>query len=201
MVEIVTPTILPFALAVTSYLYVAIGVSLGFFGRVIWGRLMTLVGIILGAAVGYSLGAFILPGIASLALAVVGAAIGGMSFTWIAEVALAAMAGGLGLYVTYRSLLDYLSPNNALVVGILALLVIFSLTFYYMHKLLSYVTSLVGGVLTGVGLFLLTNDLQVALLAAAGVAVLGAAAQELVIKRHEERIRKALRKRAIVRKR
>ncbi len=195
MVEIVTPSVPPFALAITSWIYVAIGLSLGVFGRVIWGRLMTLIGIILGAAVGYSLGALILPGLVALALAIAGAALGGMLFTWIVEVALAAMAGALGLYVTYRSLLDYLGLNNAVVAGLLVMLIVFSMTFYYMQRLLSYVTGLMGGVLTGVGLFLLTGNLQLSVLSASAIGILGTLFQELVVKRHEGRIRKAMKRR------
>ncbi len=82
------------------------------------------------------------------------------------------------------------------------MLVIFSFTFYYMHKVMSYVTALVGGVLMGVGLFLLTTDLQISFLAAAGIAIFGTVVQELVIKKHEERIRAALKKRmALIRRR
>ncbi|MCJ2520123.1 MAG: hypothetical protein LN412_04145 [Candidatus Thermoplasmatota archaeon] len=201
MVEIVTPSIPPFALAATSYVYVAVGLALGFAGRAIWGRLMTLLGIILGAAVGYSLGVLILPGLASLGLAIVGAAIGGMIFTWIVEVALAGMAGALGLYVTYRGLLEYISPSDALVVGILVLLIIFSLSFYYMQSLMSYVSALLGGILAGVGFFLLTNDLQLSIISSLGIVILGSLVQEFLVKRYEERIQKTSRKPAVVVKR
>ncbi|MEE9237331.1 MAG: hypothetical protein V3U52_06045 [Thermoplasmata archaeon] len=201
MVEIVPPSIPPFALAVTSYVYVAVGLALGFAGRAIWGRLMTLLGIILGAAVGYSLGVLILPGLASLGLAIVGAAVGGMIFTWIVEVALAGMAGALGLYVTYRGLLEYISPSDALVVGILVLLIIFSLSFYYMQSLMSYVSALLGGILTGVGFFLLTNDLQLSIISSLGIVILGSLVQELLVKRYEKRIQKISRKPAVVVKR
>ncbi len=190
------PPIPPLALAVASWIYAAAGVSLAFLGRIIWGRLMTFVGIILGGTVGWNVGALIIPGLfVPLALGLVGALIGAMLFTWIVEVALAAMAGALGLYVAYRSLLDYVSSDTAVIAGILVLLVIFSVTFYYMHGLLSYVTGLVGGVLTGVGLFLLTADLQLSVLAAIGAAVLGTLLQELVLKRHEARLRAAVRRR------
>lgn len=194
MVEIFTPTIPSFAIAITAYIYVAVGVALAFFGRAIWGRFMTLLGIVLGAAVGYNLGSLLLPGLVSLALAVVGAAIGGMIFTWLVEVSLAAMAGALGLYVTYRSLLEYMVPGDALVAGILVMLVIFSLTFYYMEGLMSYVTALLGGVLGGIGLFLLTADLPLSFGAAVATIVLGVVVQELVVKRYEERFKKALKR-------
>ncbi len=107
----------------------------------------------------------------------------------------------MGLYVTYRSLLDVLGIDQAIIAGVLVMLIIFSFTFYYMHRVMSFVTALVGGVLTGVGLFILTSDLQISFLAAAGVAVFGTVVQEFVVKKHEERIRKAMRKRALVRKR
>jgi drug/metabolite transporter (DMT)-like permease len=194
LVEVITPIIPSFALTVTSYVYLAVGLTLGFLGRAIWGRLMTLVGIILGAAIGYNVGALIIPGLPALALALVGAILGSMVFSWLVEVALAGMAGALALYVTYRSFLEYVSPDDALIVGILSMLVVFSLTFYYMERLMSYVTALIGAVLAGVGLFLLTSDLQLSGLVAAAVAILGSALQELVIKRHEEKIRRAMRR-------
>ncbi len=194
MVEIMPFLIPSFALAIISYIYVAIGVSLGFVGRAIWGRLMTLLGMILGAAVGYNLGALLMPGLVALALALVGAIIGSMLFTWIVEVALAGMAGALGLYVSYRSLLEQMSRNDALIAGILVMLVIFSLTFYYMERLLSYVTALVGSVLAGVGIFLLTNDLQLSFLSAAGIAIAGSIVQELVVKKYEEKLRKVMKR-------
>ncbi len=201
MVEITLPEIPLLAIALASYIYVAVGVSLGFFGRAIWGRLMTLLGVLLGASVGYGIGAPILPGFTALAIALLGAVVGGMVFTWLVEVAIAGMAGVLGLYVTYRSLLDVLGIDQAIIAGVLVMLIIFSFTFYYMHRVMSFVTALVGGVLTGVGLFILTSDLQISFLAAAGVAVFGTVVQEFVVKKHEERIRKAMRKRALVRKR
>ncbi len=201
MVEITLPEIPLLAIALASYIYVAVGVSLGFFGRAIWGRLMTLLGVLLGASVGYGIGAPILPGFTALAIALLGAVVGGMVFTWLVEVAIAGMAGVLGLYVTYRSLLDVLGIDQAIIAGVLVMLIIFSFAFYYMHRVMSFVTALVGGVLTGVGLFILTSDLQISFLAAAGVAVFGTVVQEFVVKKHEERIRKAMRKRALVRKR
>ncbi|MFQ5838802.1 MAG: hypothetical protein ACE5HJ_08500 [Thermoplasmata archaeon] len=194
MVEIVTPTIPSFALIVTSYVYLGVGIALGFLGRAIWGRLMTLVGVIIGATIGYNIGALIIPGVAALALALVGAILGSMIFTWLVEVALAGMAGALALYVSYRSLLDFASPDDAVVVGILVMLVVFSITFYYMERLMSYVTALVGAVLAGVGIFLLTGDIQLSFLSAVGIAVVGSLVQELVVKRHEERIRRAMRR-------
>ncbi len=200
MVEFVLPEIPLLALAVVAYIYIAVGVALGFFGRVVWGRLMTLLGILLGASVGYTIGAPILPGYGGLAIALLGAAVGGMIFTWLVEVAVAGMAGVLGMYVTYRSLLEVIGPDQAVIVGILVMLVIFSVTFYYMGRVMSYVTAVVGSVLAGVGLFLLTNDLQSSFLAAAGIAIFGTVVQELVIKKHEEKIRKAMKKRALVRK-
>lgn len=193
MVEI-TPVIPAFALTITSYVYLAIGVALGFFGRVIWGRLMTLVGVVLGGAIGYNIGALIIPGPPALGLALVGAIVGSMIFTWLVEVALAGMAGALGLYVVYRTLLDYMTPDDALIVGILVMLGAFSLTFYYMEKLMSYVTALVGAVLAGVGAFLLTNDIQLSGLMAGIIALAGASLQEAVVKKHEERIRRAVRR-------
>lgn len=196
MVDVLPPPIPPFALAVASWIYVAVGASLAFLGRLIWGRLMTLVGIVLGGTVGWNLGALLLPGfLGPMALGLVGALLGAMLFTWIVEVALAAMAGALGLYVAYRSLLDYVAPDAAVIAGILVLLVVFSVTFYYMQGLLSYVTGLVGGVLTGVGLFLLTGALQTSILVAAAAAIAGTLLQELVLKRHEERLRTAVRQR------
>ncbi|MFQ5553502.1 MAG: hypothetical protein ACE5EW_07290, partial [Thermoplasmata archaeon] len=45
---------LPFlALSFTSSVYLAVGVVLAYLGRAIWGRLMTLIGLILGGSVGY----------------------------------------------------------------------------------------------------------------------------------------------------
>jgi hypothetical protein len=194
LVEIITPIIPSFALTITSYIYLAVGLVLGFLGRAIWGRLMTLLGIVLGATIGYNIGVLIIPGLPALALALVGAIVGSMIFSWLVEVALAGMAGALALYLTYRSLLEYTGPGDAVIIGILIMLAIFSLTFYYLERLMSYVTALIGAVLAGVGLFLLTSDLQLSGLAATGIAILGSLVQELVVKKHEERIRKAMRR-------
>lgn len=202
VVEITTLEIPLLALEIASYIYISVGVALGFFGRVIWGRLMTLLGILLGASLGYTIGALILQGFGALAIALLGAAAGGMIFTWLAEVAVAGMAGALGLYATYRSLLDLLGADQALIAGILVMLIIFSFTFYYMRRVMSYVTAIVGGVLTGAGLFLLTNDLQISFLAAAGIAIFGTVIQESVIRKYEEKIRAAMKKRmALIRRR
>lgn len=192
MVEILPLDIPLFALILTAYVYLGVGLALAFFGRIIWGRLMTLLGIVLGAAVGYSLSAPLFQDYVALAMAVLGATIGAMIFTWLVEVAVAGMAGILGLYVTYRTFLEILGPDQALIAGIVVLLVIFSVTFYFLDRVLGYAAALIGGVLTGVGLFLLTNDLQLSFAVAVGVAVVGAVVQELVLRPYEERIRKVL---------
>lgn len=182
---------LPLAvLAVSGYVYLGVGGVLAYLGRVVWGRVMTLIGLVLGGTVGYSLGVLIMPGFGGFALALVGAMLGGLVFTWLVEVALAGMAGVLGLYVTYRTLLEYLAPDDALVVGILVLLALFSVAFYYMDRVMSYVTALVGAVLAAVGVFLLTADGGTSALVAAGMATSGSAIQELVVKRYEDRLRK-----------
>lgn len=181
------------ALAVSGYVYLGVGGVLAYLGRVVWGRVMTLIGLVLGGTVGYSLGVLIMPGFGGFAMALVGALLGGLVFTWLVEVALAGMAGVLGLYVTYRTLLDYLAPNDALVAGILVLLVLFSVAFYYMDRVMSYVTALVGAVLAAVGVFLVTGDAEASALVALVMATSGSVLQELVVKRYENRLRKEAR--------
>ncbi|MDX1533989.1 MAG: hypothetical protein R3291_00010 [Thermoplasmata archaeon] len=201
MLQVIDP--LPFlALSFTSSVYLAVGVVLAYLGRAIWGRLMTLLGLILGGSVGYQSGALILPGFGGVALAVVGALLGAMIFTWLVEVALAGMAGFLALYVSYRSFVDLavLEPSVALIVGLLIMLVVFSIAFYFMDRIMSYVTALVGAVLAGIGLFLLTNDLPLSISAAVGMGISGAIVQELLVKPYVARIKKAPRPAAQPRK-
>ncbi|MFQ5986410.1 MAG: hypothetical protein ACE5KQ_03545 [Thermoplasmata archaeon] len=201
MLQVIDP--LPFlAFSFTSSVYLAVGVVLAYLGRAIWGRLMTLMGLILGGSVGYQIGALILPGFGGIALAIVGALLGAMAFTWLVEVALAGMAGFLALYVSYRSLVDLgtLGPGEALIVGILSMLVMFSFAFYYMDRIMSYVTALVGAVLAGLGLFLLTNDLPLSLSAAVGMGISGAVLQELLVKPYVARLRRTSRPAAQPRK-
>jgi hypothetical protein len=203
VLQVIEP--LPFlavALSFTSSVYLAVGVVLAYLGRAIWGRLMTVVGLILGGSVGYQSGILILPGFGGIALAVVGALLGAMAFTWLVEVALAGMAGFLGLYVSYRSFVDLgvLEPSLALIAGLVTMLVVFSFAFYYMDRIMSYVTALVGAVLAGVGLFLMTNDLVLSISAAVGMGVSGAAVQELLVKPYVARFKKASRAAAQPRK-
>ncbi|MFQ5907918.1 MAG: hypothetical protein ACE5JE_03690 [Thermoplasmata archaeon] len=202
MLQIIEPLPFPIALSFTASVYLAVGVVLAYLGRAIWGRLMTLLGLVLGGSVGYQAGASILPGFGSIALAIVGALLGAMAFTWLVEVALAGMAGLLALYVSYRSFVDlrFLEPSVALVAGLLIMLVVFSIAFYYMDRIMSYVTALVGAVLAGVGLFLLTNDLTLGVSAAVGMGISGAVVQELLVKPYTARVKKAARPAAQPRK-
>ncbi|MCJ2555344.1 MAG: hypothetical protein LN410_04000 [Candidatus Thermoplasmatota archaeon] len=203
MLQLIEPLpFLAFALSFTSSVYLAVGVVLAYFGRAIWGRLMTLVGLILGGSVGYQFGVLLIPGFGGIALAVVGALLGAMAFTWLVEVALAGMAGFLGLYVSYRSFVDLgvLEPSLALIAGLVIMLVVFSFAFYYMDRIMSYVTALVGAVLAGVGLFLMTNELTLSVSAAIGVGVSGAVVQELLVKPYVARFKKAPRSAAQPRK-
>ena len=201
MLQVIDP--LPFlALSFTASVYLAVGVLLAYLGRAIWGRLMTVVGLILGGSVGYQIGALMIPGFGGIALAVVGALLGAMAFTWLVEVALAGMAGFLGLYVSYRSFVDLavLEPSLALIAGLVIMLVVFSFAFYYMDRVMSYVTALVGAVLAGVGLFIMTNELTLSVSAAVGMGVSGAVVQELLVKRYVARFKKAPRAAAQPRK-
>jgi hypothetical protein len=193
VLQVIEPLPFPIALSFTATVYLAVGVVLAYLGRAIWGRLMTLLGLVLGGSVGYQAGAFILPGFGSIALAIVGALLGAMAFTWLVEVALAGMAGFLALYVSYRSFVDLavLEPSVALIAGLLIMLVVFSIAFYYMDRVMSYVTALVGAVLAGVGLFLLTNDLTLGVSAAVGMGISGAVVQELLVKPYAVRLKKA----------
>ncbi|MEE9592956.1 MAG: hypothetical protein V3W28_05195 [Thermoplasmata archaeon] len=195
MLQVIEPLPFPIALSFTASAYLAVGVILAYLGRAIWGRLMTLLGLVLGGSVGYQAGAFILPGFGGIALAIVGALLGAMAFTWLVEVALAGMAGFLALYVSYRSFVDLavLEPSVALIAGLLVMLVVFSIAFYYMDRIMSYVTALVGAVLGGVGLFLLTNDLTLGVSAAVGMGISGAVVQELLVKPYAVRLKKAAR--------
>jgi hypothetical protein len=194
---------LPFlALSFTSTVYLAVGVVLAYLGRAIWGRLMTLIGLVLGGSVGYTSGALILPGFGGVALAIVGALLGAMVFTWLVEVALAGMAGFLALYVSYRSFVDLavLEPSMALIIGLVIMLVVFSIAFYFMDRVMSYVTALVGAVLAGIGLFLLTNDLPLSVSAAVGMGISGALVQEVLVKPYVSRLKKTSRAAAQPRK-
>ncbi len=152
MLQVIEPfPFLALALSFTASVYLAVGVILAYLGRAIWGRLMTLIGLILGGSVGYQFGAVLIPGFGGIALAVVGALLGAMLFTFLVEVTLAGMAGFLGLYVSYRSLVDLglLDPSLALIAGLIVMLVVFSIAFYFMDRIMSYVTALVGAVLGG----------------------------------------------------
>ena len=193
---------LALALSFTASVYLAVGIILAYLGRAIWGRLMTLIGLILGGSVGYQFGALILPGFGGIALAVVGALLGAMLFTFLVEVALAGMAAFLGLYVSYRSLVDLgvLDPSLALIAGLIVMLVVFSVAFYFMDRIMSYVTALVGAVMAGVGLFILTNDLPLSVSAAVGMGISGAVVQEVLVKPYVARLKKTPRAAAQPRK-
>ena len=179
------------AATIIGVVLILTGLALAFRGHGIWSSVMSLIGALLGAAVGYLFGAAfgLVP---ALMLALVGAVIGSILFTKLVKVALAFLVGFLAAAVVYGLLggqarFTQGQLDSTLVAALLVLVVVFAIAYYFIDDIIGIVTAAIGGLLLGLGLYLLRpTDPVVAGLAGIGVFFLGAFVQTAAIKRKRQ---------------
>jgi len=195
----------PNLLLIIAGILVLIGLALAFWGRGILRFLMAILGMLLGGVIGYLAGAAISGGSSLLAigLALVGAFLGLILFWKLVKIGFALVLGLLAAVVVF---LAFGLPTQGAGVGdvrviaaILAFLVVFAISYYFIEELIGIITALIGGILVGVGTFLFIGPDPVSgvaswIIAAAAGAVIffvGAASQTMRVRR-QKRIASAI---------
>src|SRR2546421_11212740 len=163
------------------------GLALAFYGHGLWTTVMSMIGALLGSAVGFLSGAALGGWGAGFVPAPVGAVIGSILFTKLVKVALAFVVGLLAAALVYgllRGSANFTGQMDPPLVGaILVLIVVFGISYYFIDDIIGIITAAIGGLLLALGLFLLGATAVTAGIAGLGVFVLGAFVQMSAIKR------------------
>lgn len=176
------------ALAIIGVLLILAGLGLAFAGRKLWTPFMSLVGAILGGAVGYIVGVYYVgAGLGPLLLGLIGSVLGSILFNYLVKIALALIAAGIPAILTYYALggntaADQTAQDTPVIVAILILLIVFAFAYYLVEELIGVVTALVGGFLLGAGVFLVGGSTSLALGTGALVFLVGALLQTFAIR-------------------
>jgi hypothetical protein len=176
------------AFGIIGILLILVGLGLAFAGRKLWTPFMSLVGAILGGAVGFVVGQYYVGGtFGPLLLGLIGSILGSILFNYLVKIALALIAAGIPAILTYFLLrgdpvADQTAQDTPVIVAILVLLIVFALAYYLVEELIGIVTAVVGGFLLGAGVFLLTSNVNLAIATAGIVALAGALLQTLAVR-------------------
>jgi hypothetical protein len=187
------------ALAIGAGLTV-LGVALAFWGRGIWRRIMTLIGMILGGLLGFvggfaiggiTIGGYsISPYILGLILSLIGGLIGSILFAKLMNIALAMVIGGLAGGIVFFS---FGAPSGTalgdarLIGAIVTFIAVFAISYYFIEELLGVITAAIGGLLVGAGAYIILwpGGLLVAALGGLGAFILGVVVQTRKVRRQK----------------
>jgi len=139
---------------------VVLGLALAFFGRGILKKIIATIGMILGGVIGYLGGSVISGGSGYLAigLALVGAFIGLILFWKLVKIGFALALGILAAALVFLSFGPPASPTGAgdsrVIAAIVAFLIVFGISYYFIEELIGIITAIIGGILVGVGAYL-----------------------------------------------
>src|SRR2546422_4504922 len=139
---------------------VILGLALAFFGRGILKKIIATIGMILGGVIGYLGGSVISGGSGYLAigLALVGAFIGLILFWKLVKIGFALALGILAAALVFLSFGPPSSPTGAgdsrVIAAIVAFLIVFGISYYFIEELIGVITAIIGGILVGVGAYL-----------------------------------------------
>src|SRR6266480_2421695 len=167
------------------------GLALAFYGHGLWTTVMSMIGALLGSAVGFLFGAALSSKIAvGLVLALVGAVIRSILFTKLEKVALAYLVDLLAAAAMYGLLFGSARFTecklvSALIGALLVLIVVFGISYYFIDDIIGIITAAIGGLLLALGLYLLSAGTLTAGLAGLGVFLLGALVQTATIKKKQ----------------
>lgn len=170
----------PELLLLIGVVVLCLGFVLALAGRVAWKHVMSFIGGVLGAIFGFVFGTAVGGVLVGLIVSMLGAVIGSTVFVFLAQAGLGAVAGFL-TYIVAMAVVD-----NVIVSFMLAG-VAFVVTIVFVEQAIGIVTSIVGGLLVGIGLIWLdVTDMTIVVLAMFGTMVFGSAFQLSVIKEQKE---------------
>jgi hypothetical protein len=172
------------AVLIISVILILVGVGMAFAGRIVWGTLMSLIGALIGGTIGYAIG-FVLGGwIVAMVLSLILAIVGSMLLGAMVKIGLAFLTGLLAGGVFFLSL-GAAPLDSKLVVAFIVLVIVFAISYYFIEEMIGVITALIGGILIGVSLWLLTGDANFGLLMGGLAFVGGALVQTYAIRKHD----------------
>ena len=155
MVDIVAqtiPTIPAEIIFIIGIILVLVGLLLALFGKAIWAILMSLIGAVIGGLMGGLLGYIFFGYIGGLIFGFAGSFMGSLLFGYLVEFALAflvgILAGGI-VYILWGSVIG----------AIIVIVIVFAVAYYFISQIIGILTALIGSILFGGGLWLLTHDI------------------------------------------
>lgn len=167
-------------LFIAALIFVLVGLLLAFAGRKVWKHVMSLIGAVIGGLLGFVVGTAVGGTLIGLITGILGSMVGSAVFIFLARLGIGIVAGLLGFIVA-----DAVTGSAvfALVIAVLA----FALTFSYIEVAIGIVTSVVGGLLVGIGLLWFDASMLVVVLVLLAVMVFGAAFQMTALKEEVDR--------------
>ncbi len=141
-------------LIILGALLIIVGIILAFRGRRIWAGLMSLIGAIIGGAIGYIFGLMLNSWIAALILSILGAFIGSILFGYLVKIALAFVTALLiagAFYITIGAGMDL---DARMIVSVIILLIVYAIAYWFIQEIIAFITALLGGILIGAGVYL-----------------------------------------------
>ena len=175
----------PELLLLIGAVVLCLGFVLAFAGRVAWKHVMSFVGGAIGGIFGFVFGTAVGGVLVGLIVSILGAVIGSALFVFLAQLGLGVIAGLLTYVVAAAVIGDF-------VISAVLAAAAFVVTLVFAEEAIGVVTSVVGGLLVGIGLIWLdVTDMMIVVMVMLGTMVFGAAFQLVAIK--EQREAKAVR--------
>jgi hypothetical protein len=162
-----------------------IGLVMAFFGKLIWAMMMSLIGALIGGLLGYIIGMLLGGWLFALILSLILAILLSMVFGYLVELGLALVLGLMGFALVYLSF----PGTGGIIGGAIVLGIIFAVAYYFIEEVVAGATALIGGILTGVGVFFLTYDLGLSIGVGLMIFVTGALVQIFALRKHRMRRR------------
>jgi hypothetical protein len=162
-----------------------IGLVLAFFGKLIWAMMMSLIGALIGGLLGYMIGVLYGSFWISIILSLILAVLLSMVFGYLVELGLALVLGLMGFALVFMTF----DGIGAIIGGAIVLAIIFAVAYYFIEEVVAGATALIGGILTGVGVYFLTLDLGLSIGVGIMIFVTGALVQIFALRKHRMRRR------------
>lgn len=144
----------PEILLLIGALLIIIGLVLAFRGRKIWAGLMSLIGAVIGGTLGFLFGMLLNSWIVALILSMVGAFIGSLIFGYIVKIALAFVTALLVAGLVYIVIGPGADQDMRIIVSAVVLIIAYALAYWFVQEIITLITALLGGILLGVGVYL-----------------------------------------------
>ena len=165
---------------ILALIVLLVGIVLAFFGKAIWGSLMSMIGGMIGWFLGFFFATYMGWGwIIAIIVGFICAFIGSILFRYLVEISLAFITGLLagGLF--------FVAFPNLLIVAVIIFAVVFILAYVYIEEVVAFITALIGALLSGAAIYYLTTSEGMAVLGAILIFLGGALVQTIALKDHD----------------